>query len=134
MNYSPKLNIFASLIYCSPKPLSWPKVSCNKVVYFAVFDRDQGDPLLYKEIHEEFSSMIDALMEGFCDDNRIKPEQLVAALKHQDNSQKLSAKERVRFIDEFNLAISLTSVFNRPCRIYQNILGEGGGGSRGRGR
>ncbi|KHN86317.1 Coiled-coil domain-containing protein [Toxocara canis] len=59
------------------------------------FERDQGDPALYKEIHKEFASMVDTLIECFCDDTHIKAEQLVAALKHQDNSTRLSLKERM---------------------------------------
>ncbi|VDO41169.1 unnamed protein product [Onchocerca flexuosa] len=43
-------------------------------------------------------------MQGFCDDLQIKAEQLFFALKHHDNSYKLSMKERIpkfRLIKEF---------------------------------
>lgn len=60
-----------------------------------MFEREQGDTSLFKEIHEEFASMVDTLIECFCDDLHIKAEQLVAALKHQDNNTRLSLKERV---------------------------------------
>uniref|UniRef100_A0A9J2P1M2 Cilia- and flagella-associated protein 36 n=1 Tax=Ascaris lumbricoides TaxID=6252 RepID=A0A9J2P1M2_ASCLU len=60
-----------------------------------LFEREQGDTSLFKEIHEEFASMVDTLIECFCDDLHIKAEQLVAALKHQDNNTRLSLKERM---------------------------------------
>uniref|UniRef100_A0A914ZJW6 Cilia- and flagella-associated protein 36 n=1 Tax=Parascaris univalens TaxID=6257 RepID=A0A914ZJW6_PARUN len=60
-----------------------------------VFEREQADTSLFKEIHEEFASMVDTLIECFCDDLHIKAEQLVAALKHHDNNTRLSLKERM---------------------------------------
>lgn len=59
-----------------------------------VFDRERDDPSLYKKIHGELESLVDTLIEGFCYDLNIEAEQLLFALKHEDNSHKLSAKER----------------------------------------
>ncbi|VDK21653.1 unnamed protein product [Anisakis simplex] len=67
-------------------------LSCNQV---SAFERDQGDSTLYKGIHDEFSSMVDTLIECFCDDLHIEADQLVNALKQQDNSARMSLQQRV---------------------------------------
>uniref|UniRef100_A0A914WBX2 Cilia- and flagella-associated protein 36 n=1 Tax=Plectus sambesii TaxID=2011161 RepID=A0A914WBX2_9BILA len=59
-----------------------------------VFDREQGDPKLYMEIHKEFCGMVDMLIECFCDDMGIEPDQLVASLRVTDQSKKMSQKEK----------------------------------------
>ncbi|OZC12195.1 hypothetical protein X798_00716 [Onchocerca flexuosa] len=61
----------------------------------AIFDDEQIDLLLYQKIHDKFKSLVNALMQGFCDDLQIKAAQLFFALKHHDNSYKLSMKERI---------------------------------------
>ncbi|KAL3984608.1 The ARF-like 2 binding protein BART family protein [Acanthocheilonema viteae] len=62
--------------------------------YSVVFDDEQNDLLLYHKIHDEFKSMVDVLMEGFCSDLNVETKQLISVLKYHDNSHKLSAKER----------------------------------------
>ncbi|KAK0407844.1 hypothetical protein QR680_003631 [Steinernema hermaphroditum] len=58
-----------------------------------VFDREQGSPDTYHEIHKEFSSFVDTLIECFCEDLKITPQSLVDSLKSNDN-KKLTQKEK----------------------------------------
>uniref|UniRef100_A0A1I7Y1W1 Cilia- and flagella-associated protein 36 n=1 Tax=Steinernema glaseri TaxID=37863 RepID=A0A1I7Y1W1_9BILA len=58
-----------------------------------VFDREQGNPDTYQEVHKEFSSFVDTLIECFCEDLKITPQNLVDSLKSNDN-KKLTKKEK----------------------------------------
>ncbi|TKR69587.1 hypothetical protein L596_021727 [Steinernema carpocapsae] len=58
-----------------------------------VFDREQGNPEAYAEIHKEFSSFVDTLIECFCEDLKITPRSLVDSLKSNDD-KKLTTKEK----------------------------------------
>uniref|UniRef100_A0A0R3S0A2 Cilia- and flagella-associated protein 36 n=1 Tax=Elaeophora elaphi TaxID=1147741 RepID=A0A0R3S0A2_9BILA len=83
-----------------------------------VFDDEQNDLLLYQKIHDEFKSMVHVLMEGFCGDLNIEANQLLSALKHHDNSHKLSTEERsllgpVVAAQNFNVFV--------PMMIRENI-------------
>uniref|UniRef100_A0A7E4WC64 Cilia- and flagella-associated protein 36 n=1 Tax=Panagrellus redivivus TaxID=6233 RepID=A0A7E4WC64_PANRE len=60
-----------------------------------VFDRDQLDPALFKKIHTHFVNLIDMLINAYCEDTKITPEDLVAALKSVDQSKQLTSKERI---------------------------------------
>ncbi|PAV58484.1 hypothetical protein WR25_17091 [Diploscapter pachys] len=59
-----------------------------------VFDRQQGDEKLYKEIHAEFASLIDTLISCFCEDMEVTTEKLAEALQELSH-QMLTVKERV---------------------------------------
>ena len=77
----------------------------------SVFDRQQGDEKLYKEIHAEFASLIDTLVSKqqniqrnrylqiscFCEDMEVTTEKLAEALQGLSH-QMLTVKERVRFM------------------------------------
>lgn len=60
-----------------------------------MFDREQGDPNTYDHLHKEFASLVDVLIESYCDDVGLTPRELVEALKSTDQSTKLSYRERV---------------------------------------
>ncbi|EFO14177.1 hypothetical protein LOAG_14347 [Loa loa] len=79
--------------------------------YSIVFDDKQNDLLLYQKIHDEFKSMVDTLMDGFCGDLQIKARELVTALKQHDNSNKLSTKNRVAlFFSSINNLVYLINL------------------------
>ncbi|VDD91735.1 unnamed protein product [Enterobius vermicularis] len=73
-----------------------------------VFDREQEDKDLYKKIHKEFVSLVDALMECFCDDLHVKAEQLVASMKENHFKSQMTVKGRVSCFNN--------SASNRKCR------------------
>lgn len=60
-----------------------------------VFDREQGDTALYRQIHVEFAHLVDTLIECFCSDSHIRPDQLVEALNEVER-ERLSLRQRVR--------------------------------------
>uniref|UniRef100_A0A914D9L6 Cilia- and flagella-associated protein 36 n=1 Tax=Acrobeloides nanus TaxID=290746 RepID=A0A914D9L6_9BILA len=60
-----------------------------------LFDREQGDPNTYDHLHKEFASLVDVLIESYCDDVGLTPRELVEALKSTDQSTKLSYRERI---------------------------------------
>lgn len=63
---------------------------------------------VFKTIHEEYTSMVDTLLGGFCEDMHITPEQLVDALKHPAKNKKLSQKHRVSHIHYLSLFLHQT--------------------------
>ncbi|KIH46948.1 hypothetical protein ANCDUO_22996 [Ancylostoma duodenale] len=60
-----------------------------------VFDRQQGDPSLYENIHKEFRELVDTLVECFCADSNIAVERLREELK-STKAENLTVRQKVR--------------------------------------
>ncbi|CAI5451017.1 unnamed protein product [Caenorhabditis angaria] len=65
-----------------------------------VFDRQQMEIEVYEQIHKEYSSLIDTLIECFCEDVSTSTENLTEALKLLDQKN-LSLRQRVSIREIF---------------------------------
>ena len=79
----------------------WP--SCDLFV---------GDEKLYKQIHEEFRSMVDMLIGCFCEDTGIKPDQITKELAKDPKGKprpevEISQLEPVLAAGEFQLFVHM---------------------------
>ncbi|KAF8383349.1 cfap-36 [Pristionchus pacificus] len=61
-----------------------------------VFDRQQEDSELYMRIHLDYRNLVDTLLECFCEDSGIRPDELIASLE-KINKEKLSAKAKAAY-------------------------------------
>ncbi|GMT10164.1 hypothetical protein PFISCL1PPCAC_1461 [Pristionchus fissidentatus] len=61
-----------------------------------VFDRQQDDSDLYMRVHHEFGNLVDTLLECFCEDTGIRPEELVGALEKIEK-ERMSAKAKAAY-------------------------------------
>ncbi|KAI1713289.1 the ARF-like 2 binding protein BART domain-containing protein [Ditylenchus destructor] len=59
------------------------------------FEREQGDPQTFTAVYNQFRDLVDTLMDSYCEDTDINPQDLVEALKLTENSAKLNYKEKV---------------------------------------
>ncbi|KAL6744626.1 hypothetical protein Aduo_017546 [Ancylostoma duodenale] len=76
-----------------------------------MFDRQQGDPSLYENIHKEFRELVDTLVECFCADSNIAVERLREELK-STKAENLTVRQKtflepVAAAENFNVFVPM---------------------------
>ncbi|KAI6213976.1 Cilia- and flagella-associated protein 36 [Aphelenchoides besseyi] len=98
-----------------------------------LFNREQANHDLCVEAHQQYTALVDTLIESYCADIAISTKDLVEALKIKDQNSKLSEKEKrllepVVAAQDFNVFVPLMTRINielqlQAVRLLEHICG-----------
>ncbi|CAD5224174.1 unnamed protein product [Bursaphelenchus okinawaensis] len=98
-----------------------------------LFNQDQAKHELCVQAHENYTELVDALIESYCADSKIEISELVSSLKSQDLTVKLSEKERkllepVLAAQDINVFVHLMTRINielqlQAVKMLEHICG-----------